>query len=355
MAQELTLEQKRAVAIASARLRLQQQTTQEPSQPPKSGVDQFIDRMLSPYRQMWEGTKGAAKAAGETGTVAAQWLGDLPRQVHDVTTGQQNIFSGVNQSDTPSQLLASPTTATGRDVFQASNPTQELGKFAGNAALGAGVAAATGGSSLPVQVGAMGLTGAAMAPEHPYIGGGAGMAAPLIPAAVQGIRNAIPSADRAAANFQTIMGAAKNQPLNLSAADDIALRGRELGGTSGMPGRGATLPKVLRDYIRHREAGPSMTYEVGRDFQSNAGALSAAENAVTNRKMKMIVGEFAEAMKSSNREAAAKLGFGDLFDSAMKEYRQAKTISEAATIAKKYGERVALGVALYDIYRRISR
>lgn len=209
-----------------------------------------------------------------------------------------------------------------------------------------------------------------LASGDPYkIGQGFAGVAAAVPVA-RGIKGGIsaaleglPSAARAGGNFSAAMGAAKDVPLNLGTADDAAIRALELAGKGSMPGRGSSLPKVVSDYIRQRQAAPEMTYEVGRDFATNAGALSATEKLNTNPVMKAQVSKLADALKTANREAAVKAGVGDLYDSAMKEYRQAMALQNTrqalAEALKKHGARAALtGAGLaggYGLYRELTK
>jgi hypothetical protein len=170
-----------------------------------------------------------------------------------------------------------------------------------------------------------------------------------------GMENPLPSKERAGANFQTVMGAARNEPLNLQMADDAALRAQELAGRGGIPGRGSSLPKVMRDYLRTREQNPTMTYEVGRDFQSAAGRLSTAEAQAANPVMKAQVSKLAKALADSNRDAAVRAGVGAEYDSAMNEYRQASQLADMKDslidVLKRHGAKAALGAGLgYGIY-----
>ncbi len=153
----------------------------------------------------------------------------------------------------------------------------------------------------------------------------------------------LPRIGAAEAKFEQVMGAAKDIPLELGKADDVALRALELAGKGKMPGRGSQLPKVLNDYIKTRELGQPMTYEVGRDFGSASSALSSKEARATTKVMKHQVNEFAAAMKDANRGAAEKVGLGKVYDEAMTEYRKAKNLEEAGKALIKWGRRVALG------------
>ena len=160
-------------------------------------------------------------------------------------------------------------------------------------------------------------------------------------------KGAMPSKAAAGAKFDAVMAKAKDVPLDLGAADDAVIRAQEL------QGRGSTLPKVLRDYIKQREAGQTPTYEVGRDFASNAGNLSAREATALNGKMHRQVSTFAEALDTANRKAAESVGLEGLYDEAMTEYSRARSIENKKAVAAKYLKRAAIigvtGKLLFDI------
>ena len=174
------------------------------------------------------------------------------------------------------------------------------------------------------------------------------------------LSEAIPSKARAGVNFQKVMGVARNEPLSLGLADDAALRAQELAGRGSTPGRGHSLPKVVRDYLRTRESSPTMTYEVGRDFQSSAGKLSAAESMATKGPMRAEVSKLAKALADSNRQAAVKAGMGPEYDAAMREYRIASmkdsTIDALAKALKNRAVQTAVGGgAAYGAYKALSK
>lgn len=173
--------------------------------------------------------------------------------------------------------------------------------------------------------------------------------AKLVPA----LADKLPSTTRAGANLATVMDAAKDVPIDTTQAGNAAIRADQLAQT------GSSLPKVLRDYMKY-PANTPMTYETGRDFASNAGSLSASEKMATNPQMGRQVAKFADAMKTANRDAAASVGMGDLYDSAMKEYAQAKLIGNAGEVLKKWAAKAGIVAALggagkagYDIYGKV--
>ncbi len=173
-----------------------------------------------------------------------------------------------------------------------------------------------------------------------------------IPTAADYLASKLPSKARAGANFNTVMGAAKDVPLDTTEIGNAAMRADELGRT------GATVPKVIRDYINKFPADSTLTYETGRDFASNAGALSASEKMAMNSPMGRQVALFAKALKDANRGAAAQAGMGELYDSAMREYALASHFTDAATalkeVVKKYGMKAAIGAGGYAAYKALS-
>lgn len=182
-----------------------------------------------------------------------------------------------------------------------------------------------------------------------------GMAKPVTEGIGAVADKVIPSTARAGLKFERVMNAAKDAPIDTSSAEDILSRAQEL------RQRGSTMPKVLNDFAKNRTAATGdfmgvpvtdpMTYEVGRDFASNAGRLSARETMAANPQMQRQVAQFSNAMKTANRDAAASVGMGDLYDSAMKEYRQAKTLQDMGDVIKKWAGRIALGGVGYELWK----
>lgn len=361
---ELTLEQKRALAMAQARLRLRLPQLEQPQQtttPPTQAQQQRYTNPLFGGMPTPQGVmgfiRGLPKAAGETAQAGGQWVEHiLGMPVSPPRT-------------TPVPSMSTPIEQRipgGRDVFQPSNTAESTGKTAAQIAmaLAGGLAA---GPTIPAQVASGGIVGALQNPDNPGVSAGLGMAAPV---AVAGVQKAIPLVRAlisgkapATAKFETVMAAAKDVPLHLGDVDDIALRARELAGQGAKtPGRGSTLPKVFSDYIKHREQNIPMTYEIGRDFAKTAGRISASEKMSSTGEMEAVLAKFSNALKTANREAAAKVGMGSVYDQAMKEYRLAATVAEKSEIIKKWGFRALVtgalagsGAAGVDLYNKLSR
>lgn len=154
---------------------------------------------------------------------------------------------------------------------------------------------------------------------------------------VGGIAGAVlPSAARAGKKFDQVLAAAKNVPLDTTSIARIA------GETETLASRGGNLPKVIRDFIKAHTDDVPVTYEAGRDFAQNAADKAMSLTRVGKKNMARKVTQFTEAMKAGNREAATKVGMGELYDQAMKEYARAKGLEESARIVVKWGKRAAL-------------
>lgn len=161
-----------------------------------------------------------------------------------------------------------------------------------------------------------------------------GAMVPAVPAAV----DAIPNAERAGKNFQEVMGAAKNVPINTEEPGNAALRVWQLAD------RGGSMPKAVRNLLARMgdPEKPPLAYEEARDFYSNISRLSAAEQQRLTPVMKRAVGELRAALDAANEGAAGEVGKAELYRAAMKEYRNAARLRGVADASVKYGKRAAV-------------
>lgn len=173
------------------------------------------------------------------------------------------------------------------------------------------------------------------------------LAAAAVPQGVSAVKAAIPSAARAGANFQQVMGAAKNVPINVSEPGDAALRIMQLSE------RGGTMPKAVRDFLKRvtDPNKPEMTYEEARDFATNISRLSADEFKRLTRPMKRAVGELRASLNRSVEDAAESVGKGDQYRSAMSEYSRAARGRQVVDDTKRAAMRYAVpgGLAYYGL------
>jgi hypothetical protein len=168
------------------------------------------------------------------------------------------------------------------------------------------------------------------------------LATAALPGAVTAAKAALPSAARAGAKFQSVMGAAKDVPIDISGPGNQALRIMQLGE------RGGTIPKAVRDFVKRvtDPNKPDMTYDEARDFASNISRLSADEFSRLPRGMRREVGNLRVALNKSVERAADAAGKGDEYRSAMKEYSRAAKGREMVDDVKEQAMRWAVPVGL---------
>jgi len=201
--------------------------------------------------------------------------------------------------------------------------------------------------------------------ELPNAIAGAGKA--LSPLA-QALYDRIPSKALAGQKFQAINAQMGSTPASLTGVDAAAsdalqlAGGKDIGG-GRVIGTGSTAPKVLRDYIAQQNSGNPIDFETARQFQSKAGSLSAAEKMTTDAPMKAKISGLAKALAESNRSDAVAAGMGDVYDSAMRQYRQGAKLSSIkqaiATGLQKHAVEAAIGGAAagtaYGIYKAATK
>ncbi len=156
--------------------------------------------------------------------------------------------------------------------------------------------------------------------DHP----GTTLALAALPMVAKGAMGAIPSKARAAGNFQQVMGAAKNVPIDISEPGNAALRIVQLGE------RGGTAPRAVTQFVRRvtDPAKPTMTYEEARDFASNISRLSADEYNRLPPAMQREMIQLRVALNGSVAKAASAAGKGAEYAAAMKEYAQAARLAQ---------------------------
>lgn len=180
--------------------------------------------------------------------------------------------------------------------------------------------------------------------------GGVGSVLPVIgemalpggaPKAVSVAKNALPSVTRAGANFEKVMGAAKDIPVNVEPLGKVALRVMDLAE------RGSTMPTAVRKLLL-RVTDPkkaTMTYQESRDFASNISRLSVDEMNRLTPVVKRQVAELAAELNKANAEAAKAAGRGAEYKAAMREYANAMRMKDAIDAALKHSKKAALGAA----------
>lgn len=154
----------------------------------------------------------------------------------------------------------------------------------------------------------------------------------------------IPTTEAAAAKFQQVMNVAGNVPVDITQALQIARDAAQLR-QYGHPPPAAAL-RALEKLAGPTNMPNTLTYSVTKKVAEAAGAQSAREITALNTQQQAKVGQFYDALKSANRDAAAKVGMGQLYDEAMKEYRQAKTLEDVSKFAVKWGRNTVFAALL---------
>jgi hypothetical protein len=152
------------------------------------------------------------------------------------------------------------------------------------------------------------------------------LATAALPLAGKAARAAIPSKARAGANFEQVMGAAQDIPIDTAKVGNAALRIYQLSE------RGGTMPKVVRDFVK-RATDPAkgdITYKEARDFYHNISRLSADEYNRLSPVMKSHINKLRGALNESLEGAAKQGGKLPEYRGAMREYRQASQLSDFA-------------------------
>lgn len=155
------------------------------------------------------------------------------------------------------------------------------------------------------------------------------------------LAEALPSADRAAAALADVKATAGHVPIDMSEAGATAL---ELYTQSQ---RGATLPKVVRDFVNRatKPGSDPITYGEAKDFQSNVSALSVDEKMSLKPNTKRLLGQLNSDLKASLEDAADTQGKGQQFSQAMTEYHHAMQLKGFSEAAIKAGIAAAVNAA----------
>jgi hypothetical protein len=185
-------------------------------------------------------------------------------------------------------------------------------------------------------------------------------AANLLPYAAEGIGLAdrIPRMGRAGANLEKVTNAMRGTPVATGPVDAAAAEAL----LQHEHGAGA-LPPPIRKYIKYG-GGPgamqqfpgstNVPFEDMRDFQSNAGRLSAKDMKAMSPKMKRQLANFATSTADVNRQAAETAGQGELYDKGINEYRRAAKMRDFGRGVAKTAIPAALGYEGYRVYRNLQ-
>jgi len=134
----------------------------------------------------------------------------------------------------------------------------------------------------------------------------------------------IPTKARAGQMLESVKQAAKDVPVDLSAAGDVALRIQELAE------RGGSMPMAVRKFlIRVTDPNkPAMLYPESFDFRSNLSRLSANDYNRMSPVVAREVADLSAKLNKANADAAAVVGKGADHIRAMNDYGTAVRVRD---------------------------
>ncbi len=316
---------------------------------------------------------------------ASSWMGDA---VNDVRSGNDSTvvgkalkFFGAKGTDSGNshevgEYMASPVIGPMR-MIQGATQIPQPGKFK------EGVKNVAGGAWQAAQIPAA------------FMGG------PGTDKAATAIDKAVPSTARAEELFQKVSAAANHVPIDTTEARQVALAAQDLS-EHGSPslkimkdfaeksapafGEGAHTPvsyapgsngnssfrpvdwssasrytpaPVARPTTVIPGASPvptgptqALTYEGGRKFATNAGALAVSEGNRMNKPMERQVALLSKALATANEAAAESAGVGNEYRQAMTEYRRAQQMKSGIKTAAKFGVPAVVGGGAASYYAK---
>ncbi len=140
----------------------------------------------------------------------------------------------------------------------------------------------------------------------------------------------IPTAAKAASKFQDVMSVAKDMPVSLENSQDAAMKLMDWQKKTQL---GPTVNKFL-NRITNPNLG-QLTYGEARDFQQILGKLSADEASKLPPAVRFDLTRMVVGLKEDVGQAAGKVGKYAEYMDAMKQYRQAMQLQQAADFAKE--------------------
>ena len=147
----------------------------------------------------------------------------------------------------------------------------------------------------------------------------------------------IPSRARAGDMFESLNTQLANHPAPLNAALKPLQRITEIGE------RGSVLPPAVNKLLVRSQAIEPMTFPEARDYQASLSDLSRSDKLAMNGRVRGALSQLNKGLYQDLRDSASQAGQGDVFDSAMRQYRQASRINNTAKNVAKYGAAAAIG------------
>lgn len=173
-------------------------------------------------------------------------------------------------------------------------------------------------------------------------GGISGGLAKGIPA----LTDLIPSRARAGSAFESLNANLSNHPVPLSSATLEPLqRIAEIGE------RSSNLPSPVMKFLQRTQATEPMTFPEARDYQGGLSDLSSMDIQSMPKRVKGALAQLNKGLYEDIHDAAARMGRGEDFDAAMKEYRQASGLKNTAKVA---GKLALKGAGMYGGYTALK-
>lgn len=147
----------------------------------------------------------------------------------------------------------------------------------------------------------------------------------------------LPSRANAASVFNDLNTKLDQQPIDLKATVAPLQRATEIGV------RGGTLPKPISDLLARSQSPIPMTFPEARDYQMALTDLSRSDIESLTPRMKAQVAQVNQALFQDIYNASNQKGLGPDYAAAMKEFRQASQIKDAATTLAKKAIPAAVG------------
>lgn len=139
----------------------------------------------------------------------------------------------------------------------------------------------------------------------------------------------LPSTEKAAGILEDVAKAANHievPHINRPLTEAIRIR--------DMANSGATMPKVVRNFLQRLSKPEPLTYKEARQFYENATRVSFDESNRLTPKAKYLLGKFTKALDTSIHEAAKTVGKGDEYAKGMRAYHSAAKLKDFTSRVK---------------------
>lgn len=139
----------------------------------------------------------------------------------------------------------------------------------------------------------------------------------------------LPSTEKAAGILENVAKAANHIELpHLNRPLSVAMKIQEIAKS------GATMPKVVRNFLERASKPEPLTYKDARQFYENATRVSFDEASRLTPKAKYMLGQFTKALDTSIHEAAKAVGMGDEYAKGMRAYHAAAKFKDFTSRVK---------------------